>query len=120
MEKFLENLLTDLFKGVIYSVLFGLVGIGVSLFAGWPILKGVYITILVAGAILMVLSVVFLVGTPKSRVEYFIKGKIVDGRIKKSDENEGGSKDFSKKGISPAIIAIVMVTIAFVIEAFMH
>ncbi|MEA3423686.1 MAG: hypothetical protein U9Q80_07835 [Bacillota bacterium] len=120
MEKFLENLLTDVFKGVIYSALFGLVGIGVSLFAGWQILKGVYITILVAGSILMVLSVVFLVGTPKSRVEYFIKGKIVDGKIEKFGKDEKGAKDFSKKGVSPAIIAIVMVAIAFIIEALMH
>ncbi|MCD6434813.1 MAG: hypothetical protein J7L15_00245, partial [Clostridiales bacterium] len=103
-----------------YSVLFGIVGIGVSLFLGWPILKGVYITILVPGAVLMIMSVVLLVGTPKSRAEYFIKGKIINGKIEKFAENEKGGNDFSKKGISPAIIAIVMVVIAFTIEAFMH
>jgi len=120
MGKFLENLLTDIFKGVIYSILFGLIGISVAMFIGWPILKGVYITILIPGATLMVFSVVFLIGTPRSRAEYFIKGKIVDGKVMKFGENEEGGKDFSKKGISPAIIAIVMVIIAFVIEAFMH
>ncbi|MBN2259393.1 MAG: hypothetical protein JW702_02510 [Clostridiales bacterium] len=120
MEKFLEKLLTDIFKGIIYSVLFGIVGIGVALLVGWPILKGVYVTILVAGAFLMMISIVFLVGTPKSRAEYFLKGKIVGGKIERIGSDSSEEKDFSKKGISPSIIAIVMVVIAFAIEALMH
>jgi len=120
MEKFLENLLTNLFKGIIYSVLFGIVGLGIGFLLGWPLLKGTYVTILIIGALVMIIAIAHLIGTPRSRMEFLIKGKIVDGHIEKFDNEEDKNKDFSNRGVSPAIISIVMITIGFLIEAMMH
>lgn len=120
MENFLENLLTNLFKGIIYSVLFGTLGLGIGFLLGWPLLKGSYITILSMGAIVMMIAIALLIGTPKSRLEFLIKGKVVDGHIEKFDNEADKNRDFSNKGVAPAIIAIVMITTGFLIEALMH
>ena len=119
MEKTLERLLTDLFKGIIYATLFGIVGLGIGFLLGWPLLKGAYVTILIVGVIVMGIAILLLIGTPKQRFRYFVKGKMIDGRIENLDEPEK-KRDFSANGLTPAVVSIVMITIGFMIEALMH
>jgi len=118
MENFLEKLLTDIFKGIIYSIMTGVVGFFASFVLGWPLLKGVYVAILIGGVTIMILSVIFIIGIPKDRFEFLFKGKIVNGTIEKLGDEK--NKDFSYKGISPAIISVVMIGIGLLIEALMH
>lgn len=99
-----------LIKGLIYSVIFAVVGAGFSLFKGWPFLKGAYIFVLGAGLITSVISAVLLVGTPKMRKGYFARNKKEDF----NDPTRGG------EGIAPALMGIVMIIIGFALEAMMH
>ncbi len=115
----IERILTDIFKGIIYSTLLGVVGLGLSLLMGWPLLKGVYLLILITGTVVMIIAIMLLIGTRKSRTKYIFKGKYVEGKLEKLDEAEK-RRDFAAGGVSPAIIATVMVIIGFIVEALMH
>jgi hypothetical protein len=119
MSKIIEKVLTDIFKGIIYSALLGVVGLGLSLLMGWPLLKGAYLLILIAGSLVMIIAILLLIGTSKSRMQYILRGKIKDGKIEKLDEAEK-RRDFAASGVSPAIIASVMVIMGFILEALMH
>ncbi len=120
MYNVLERLLTDIFKGIIYSLMLGVLGAGIGFLLGWPLLKGAYMIILVGASLVMVVSIVFLIGSPKSRMEFMIKGKVIKGKIEKFEDEKERNKDFSSKGISPVIISIVMIIIGFLVEALMH
>lgn len=119
MGKWLERILTDVFKGIIYTVLFGIVGLGVGFLLGWPLLKGAYVLILGAGAFVMLVAILLLIGTPRNRLQYILKGRLIDGRIEQLDRDET-RRDFSSGGVSPAIIAVVMIIMGFLVEALMH
>lgn len=97
-------------KGLIYSVIFAVIGAGFSLFNGWYFLKGAYIFVLGAGLITSIISAVLLIGTPKTRKGYFARKKKEDF----NDPTRGG------EGIAPAFMGIVMVIIGFILEAIMH
>ena len=119
MGKIIERILTDIFKGIIYATLFGIVGLGVGFLVGWPLLKGAYVVILSVGCVVMVIAVLLLIGTPRKRFQYIMKGKMVDGRLEKLD-TESERRDFAAHGVTPAIVSVVMLTIGFLIEALMH
>lgn len=118
MENFLEKLLTDIFKGIIYSIMTGMVGFFASFILGWPLLKGVYVAILIGGVVVMILSVIFIIGIPKDRLEFLLRGKMVNGTLEKLEDEK--NKDFSYKGVSPAIISLVMIGIGLLVEALIH
>lgn len=106
----IKNLLTYVFKGLIYSLIFAAIGGAFSLFKGWELLKGAYIAVLGAGLVSMIIAVVLLVGTPKIRKEYFVR----EAKDKFEDPMRGG------EGIGPALMAAIMVIIGFALEALMH
>ena len=102
----LGKLLKYVFKGIIYSVLFALLGSVFSFFIGWKILKGAYIFVLAAGVIIMIISIFLLIGTPGMRKKMF---------------SEDGNYAFKgDEGIGPAIIGIVLMVMGFIIEAINH
>lgn len=113
-----ENILTNIFKGIIYSVLIGFIGIPISFIFKWNIIKGIYVMIFLLGVIALFLAVIFFVGTPKARYEYFT-GKKYKGKIgeKASDDSQ---KSFESRAGNPAIIGVVMIIIGFLIEALTH
>lgn len=106
----IKNLLKYVLKGLIYSTIFAVIGAVFSLFKGWEILKGAYISVLGSGLVTMVISVVLLVGTPKMRKEYFVRETKEDFK----DPMRGG------EGIGPALMGGVMIIIGFALEALMH
>lgn len=120
MYNVLERLLTDIFKGIMYSFMCGVLGAGIGFLFGWPLLKGAYVTILIGASIVMLISVIFLIGTPKSRMEFLIKGKVIKGKIEKFENEKERNTDFLSKGISPVIVSIVMIILGFLLEAVIH
>lgn len=116
MEKKLTELITNIFKGIIYSIMFGIVGAIASFVLKWPVLKGVYLFILVPGVLSLVLSVIFFIGTPKDRFEFFSKLKY-DSDIPIEVDEE---KELGQDAWTPAIIGTVLIIIGFIAEALMH
>lgn len=104
----LEKILTYIFKGIIYSLILGVIGGVFSLLKGWNILKGSYIFILTAGVITMILSVALLIGTPQMRKAFFFA------------EEYKNNPDRGREGIGPALMGIVMMIIGLIVEAITH
>jgi hypothetical protein len=121
----MERLLTNIIKGVMYSLVVGILGAVVALLVKWPVLKGVYVMVLGLGVVSLALAVLFFIGTPKMRYEYFTGMKYKRGaaehdamhpeRIPKEQRQSLGNQ-----AGDPAIIGIVMIVIGFFIEALMH
>ncbi len=118
----MERVLTNVFKGLMYSVMMGVLGIFVALFLKWPVLKGAYIMILGLGVFALGVSVLFFIGTPKTRFEYFTGIKYKHGQVNPNIEHipKEERQSLEKQAGSPAIIGIVMILIGFFIEAMMH
>lgn len=110
MSILIKNVLKHILKGVAYSIAFAIVGAGFSFLIGWEFLKGAYMFVLGAGVVTMIISAMLLVGTPKTRKEYFARKD--DEAFK--DKTRGG------EGIGPAMMGLVMMIIGFAIEALMH
>lgn len=114
----MERVLTNIIKGVMYSVMMGVLGAVVALFLKWPILQGVYVMILGLGVLSLTIAVLFFIGTPKTRYEYFTGMKYKEGAPERVPKGERQSLE--KQAGDPAIIGIVMILIGFFIEALMH
>ncbi len=118
LEQVLTDFLTNIFKGILYSVMLGLVGLPLSWVMKWPLLKGSYILILTAGVVAMFVAVVGFIGTPKTRIEFFTRMRRKNGKIEEIQKDE--LETLGEAGVSPAVIGIVMMALGFAIEAFMH
>ena len=118
----MERVLTNVFKGLIYSVMMGVLGAFVAFILKWPILKGVYIMILGLGVLSISIAALFFIGTPKSRFEFFTGVKYKRGEVNPSLERiaDEDRESIEKQAGSPAIIGVVMILIGFFIEALMH
>lgn len=116
MEQKLIGFFTNVFKGILYALMFGAIGAVASFILKWPLLKGVYLFILVPGVLSLVLSVIFFIGTPKDRYEFFSKLKFDEEIPIEVDEEKALGSDAWK----PAIIGTVLIIIGFVVEALMH
>lgn len=114
----MEKFLTNVFKGILYSIMIGIVGIPVSFIFGWPILQGIYVAILAMGCFALVIAIASFVGTPKQRYEFFSGLKFKTDKVERISEED--KKKLGEQGTSPAIIGIVMIIIGFIIEALMH
>lgn len=110
MRILIKNILKHILKGVAYSVAFAIVGAAFSFLIGWEFLKGAYMFVLGAGIMTMIISAILLVGTPKTRNEYFARKNDKDFE----DKIRGG------EGIGPALMGLVMMIIGFAIESLMH
>ncbi len=104
----LRHLGIPLLKGIIYAIIFAIIGSIFSLVKSWPILKGAYIFVLVGGVITMIVSVALLIGTPKMRMDMIREGDPL------KNPHRGA------EGIAPALMGITMIIIGFWIEAMMH
>ncbi len=121
--KTLERILTGFFKGLQYSVLFGLLGLPMGWLLKWPFPMGSYWAILASGTVSMFVAVVGFVGTPKIRYEFFTRR-----RFTKEEQQRKRFEQLSKEeveelgsaGISPAAVGITMMVIGFAIEALTH
>lgn len=118
LETVLTNFLTNIFKGVLYSIMLGIVGMPMSFVLKWPLFKGSYVLILAAGVVALFFAVIGLIGTPKTRFEFFARIRKKDGKIEHISKDE--LEELGEAGVSPATIGIVMIVIGFVIEALMH
>ena len=118
LEQVLTDFLTNIFKGILYSLMLGIVGLLVSWIMKWPLLKGSYVLILTAGVLAIFVATIGFIGTPKTRFEFFTRMRKRDGKIEEISKDE--LEVLGDAGVSPAIIGIVMIIIGFVIEALMH
>lgn len=117
-EQVLTDFLTNIFKGILYSVILGLIGLPLSWVMKWPLLKGSYILILTAGVLAMFVAVVGFIGTPKTRFEFFTRMRRKNGKIEEIKKEE--LEKLGDAGVSPAVIGIVMMVLGFAVEALMH
>ncbi len=118
LEQVLTDFLTNIFKGILYSLMLGLVGAMLSFLMKWPLLKGSYILVLSAGVLAMFVAVIGFVGTPKTRFEFFTRMRKKNGKVEEISKEE--LEELGEAGVSPAVIGTVMMVIGFAIEAFMH
>ncbi len=118
LEQVLTDFLTNIFKGILYSAMLGIVGLLVSWIMKWPLLKGSYVLILIAGVLAMFVATIGFIGTPKTRFEFFTRMRKRDGKIEEISKEE--LEVLGDAGVSPAIIGVVMIVIGFAIEALMH
>lgn len=118
LEQVLTNFLTNIFKGILYSLMLGIVGLMLSFVMKWPLLKGSYILVLTAGVLAMFVAVIGFVGTPKTRFEFFTRMRKKNGKVEEISTEE--LEELGDAGVSPAVIGIVMMVIGFAIEALMH
>lgn len=114
----MDRVLTNIIKAIMYSAAMAVVGVVVALVMKWQILKGVYVMILGLGVLSLMLSVLFFIGTPKTRYEYFTGLKYKKGTVERVPDAERQSME--KQAGDPAIIGIIMILIGFFIEALMH
>lgn len=118
LEQVLTDFLTNIFKGILYSVLLGVIGIPLGWVLKWPFLKGSYVLILAAGVIAMFVAAIGFIGTPKTRFEYFTRMRKRNGKVEEISKEE--LEVLGDAGVSPAVIGVVMLVIGFVVEAWMH
>ncbi|GKT33773.1 hypothetical protein ADUPG1_007508 [Aduncisulcus paluster] len=96
----------------------GIIGVPLSWVMKWPLLKGSYVLILVAGVIALFVAVIGFIGTPKTRFEFFTRIRKRNGKVEEIRKEE--LETLGEAGVSPAIIGVVMVVLGFVLEALMH
>jgi ABC-type phosphate transport system permease subunit len=106
----IKTLIKYIVKGLIYPIPLAIIGVAFSFMMGWKLLKGAYIFVLGAGVLIMLISAILLIGTPKMRREYFDRSE----EEKMKDPLRGA------EGVGPAIMGIVMMIIGLLLEAFMH
>ena len=121
----MERVLTNVIKALLYSLGMAIIGVFVALFLKWSILKGVYVMILTLGVFALGVSILFFIGTPKMRYEYFTGMKYKRGAAEYDATHpervpEEEKKQLGNQAGDPAIIGIVMIVIGFFIEALMH
>lgn len=118
----MERVLTNVIKGLMYSVMMGVLGVFMALILKWPILKGAYVMILGPGVLSLGIAVLFFIGTPKTRFEFFTGMKFKRGEANPKIEHipKEERQSLEKQAGSPAIIGVIMVLIGFFIEALMH
>lgn len=118
LEQVLTGILTNIFKGILYSLMLGIVGVPAAWLLKWPLLKGSYVFILTAGVLAIFVAAIGFIGTPKTRFEYFTRMRKRDGKIEEISKDE--LEVLGEAGVSPAIIGVMMIIIGFVVEALMH
>lgn len=118
LEQVLTDFLTNIFKGILYSVMLAVVGLALSWIMKWPLLKGSYVLVLTAGVLAMFVAVIGFIGTPKTRFEFFTRMRKENGKVKEISKDE--LEVLGEAGVSAAVIGVVMIAIGFMIEAFMH
>ncbi len=118
LEQGLTDFLTNIFKGILYSVMLGIIGVPLSWIMKWPLLKGSYVLVLTAGVLAMFVAVIGFIGTPKTRFEFFTRMRKKNGKVEEIQKDE--LEQLGEAGVSPAIIGVVMMAIGFILEAFMH
>ncbi|MDF2548351.1 MAG: hypothetical protein K0R93_3249 [Anaerosolibacter sp.] len=106
--KFLKDIGISLLKGIVFAILFAVIGGLFSLMKAWPMLKGAYIFVLIGGSITMVISIALLIGTPKMRMDM----------VREGDQRKNPQR--GAEGIGPALMGIMMMIIGFWLEAMMH
>lgn len=116
----IKYILNYLIKGIIYSLIIGVLGLFIGLILGWPLLKGTYVSILVTGNIVLVISVILLLGTPNMRK------KFMSSAYNRVHRHEGGkitSEDIKLsggEGIGPALMGIIMILMGLFVENLIH
>ncbi len=118
LEQGLTDFLTNIFKGILYSVMLGIIGVPLSWIMKWPLLKGSYVLVLTAGVLAMFVAVIGFIGTPKTRFEFFTRMRKKNGKVEEIQKDE--LEQLGEAGVSPAIIGVVMMAIGFILESFMH
>lgn len=118
LEQGLTDFLTNIFKGILYSVMLGIIGVPLSWIMKWPLLKGSYVLVLTAGVLAMFVAVIGFIGTPKTRFEFFTRMRKKNGKVEEIQKDE--LEQLGEAGVSPAIIGVVMMAVGFILEAFMH
>jgi small-conductance mechanosensitive channel len=116
----IKYILNYLIKGVLYSLVTGLLGIFIGMFLNWPLLKGSYVAILVAGNIVLIVSVILLLGTPGMRKKILTSAY---NRVQREDDSKISEKDVKLsggEGIGPAFMGIVMILIGLFVENLIH
>ncbi|MBB6218446.1 ABC-type transport system involved in multi-copper enzyme maturation permease subunit [Anaerosolibacter carboniphilus] len=104
----LKDIGISLLKGVIFAIIFAIIGAVFSFAKSWPMLKGAYIFVLVGGCITMIISVALLIGTPQMRKDM----------IREGDQHRNPRR--GAEGIGPALMGMTMIIIGFWLEAMMH
>jgi len=95
------------------TIIAGIIGGLFSFVLKWPIYKGIYIFILIPGIAFIAYAGINFIGVPKDRMEFF-SGKMQE-KNKEKPKNE--RKILGDEGWAPALAGIVMIAIAFFIEA---
>ncbi len=109
----MNNILKELINVLKYILVLGILGFIFSFLIKWPIYKGVYIFILVPGLLLIAYAGINFVGVPKERLEFF-SGKMNE---KNKNEPKNERKSLGDGGWIPALLGVVMIVIALVVEA---
>ncbi len=118
LEQVLTDFLTNIFKGILYSIMLGLIGVPLGWVMKWPFLRGSYLLVLVAGVLAIFVATIGFIGTPKTRFEFFTRMRKRDGKIEEISKEE--LEELGHAGVSPAVIGVVMIAIGFILEALMH
>lgn len=98
---------------VILGTILGLLGM---LFMKQHFFMGMYITLLVQGMVYMIVTIYYLIGSPKTRVRFFSGVDPDTKTVIKDDERE----DLGAGALVPGVVAIVVIILGFAIEAMMH
>ncbi|RKD20904.1 hypothetical protein SAMN02745883_01617 [Caminicella sporogenes DSM 14501] len=106
----LKEILKHVIKGIVYSILLSILGMGFSLIKGYSLIKGAYIFVFTGGILTMMLSIALLIGTPNIRKKYFFM----------NEDEKKNNPLFGGEGIAPALMGIVIVIIGFILEAITH
>jgi hypothetical protein len=109
----LNNISKKIIVVLKYILVLGILGFVFSFLIKWPIYKGIYIFILVPGVLLIAYSGINFVGIPKERFEFF-SGKMHENN-KNKPKNE--RKSLGDGGWIPALLGVIMIAIALIIEA---
>jgi len=108
--KAFESILTAFFRGLLYVLGFFIIGglIGLVLKKGF--LRGAYIALIGASLLSMIVSIVMMIGTPKSRKKHYFEANELD----ENDEPR------VKGVLYPITISVVLLVAGFIVESFLH
>lgn len=105
-------------KGVFYASCFAFVGIPFGDIMNWPFPKGSYVLIFGVATLSMFLAIVGFVGTPKMRMAFFARLRMIEGKPTHLSDDEVDT--LGAFGVKPAVIGVVMMGIGFLLEAYFH
>lgn len=97
------------FTGVLTLVALA-IGLLIGLISSWTILSGIYMAFIFMSLIMMLISIFYLIGSPKKRLDYIIKRQYKDKE----------SKDTLYDALGPIFMAIWFMVLGFVIESLGH